>query len=73
MKPATIIGLILIVLGIVGFSLGGFNFTEHKKDVDVGPVQIGHEKNHSVPIPPAVSTIVLIAGLGLVFVGVRGR
>lgn len=73
MKPATIIGLVLIVLGIVGFALGGFSFTEHKKDVDVGPIQIGHKENHTVPIPPVLSTLSLVAGVGLVVVGARSR
>lgn len=73
MKPATIIGLILIVLGIVGFALGGFSFTEHKKDVDLGPVQVGHKENHTVPIPPVLSAIALVGGIGLVVVGARSR
>jgi hypothetical protein len=31
MKPATVIGGILILLGIVGFAMGGFSFTHEKK------------------------------------------
>ncbi len=73
MKPATVIGMILIILGIVGFALCGFSFTHEKKDVDLGPVQIGHEQKHTVPIPPILSTIVLVGGIGLVAVGVRGK
>ena len=73
MKPATIIGAILIVLAIVGFSLGGFSFTHEKKDVDVGPIQISHDQKKTVPIPPALSWIALIGGIGLVAVGVRSK
>ena len=69
MKPATIIGIILILLGIVGFATGGFSFTHEKKDVDVGPVQIQHKQTSTVPISPILSTISLIAGVGLVVVG----
>jgi hypothetical protein len=69
MKPATIIGILLIILGIVGFAVGGVTFTEHKKDVDIGPVQIGHEKKSTFPISPILSTISLVAGVGLVVVG----
>ncbi|CAN5488916.1 hypothetical protein BH10ACI4_BH10ACI4_09580 [soil metagenome] len=71
MKPATIIGILLIILGIVGFAMGGFTFTEHKKDVDLGPVEIGHEKKSTVPINPILSTISLVAGVGLVVVGAK--
>ncbi len=57
MKPATIIGILLILLGIVGFATGGFSFTHKHKDVDAGPIQISHDKKETVPISPILSTI----------------
>ncbi len=71
MKPATIIGILLIILGVVGFAVGGITFTQHKKDVDLGPVEIGHEKKSTIPISPILSTISLVAGVGLVVVGTK--
>jgi hypothetical protein len=73
MKSATWIGIVLIVIGIVGFSMGGFSFHQEKKDVDMGPVQISHEQKKTVPIPPAVSVIALLGGIGLVVVGARSK
>jgi|GEM_PF-177370 len=73
MKPATIIGIVLILLGIVGFVSGGFSFTHQHKDVDAGPIQISHDKKETVPISPILSTIALIAGVGLVAVGVKTK
>jgi hypothetical protein len=73
MKSATIIGAVLIVLAVIGFSLGGFTITRQKKDVDLGPVQISHEQHTSFPIPPALSWVSLIAGVGLVVVGIRSK
>jgi uncharacterized membrane protein YidH (DUF202 family) len=72
-KPATVIGVILIIVGVVGFALGGFSFTHEKKDIDAGPIQIGHTQTKNVPIPPALSVIALIGGIGLVAVGVRSN
>jgi hypothetical protein len=72
-KPATIIGLLLIIVGIVGFSMGGFSFSHEKKDVDAGPIQISHQQTKSFPIPPALSAIALLGGIGLVVVGVRSK
>ena len=69
MKPATMIGIVLILLGIVGFAVGGISFTHEKKDVDVGPVQIAHKETNTFPISPVLSAISLIAGAGLVAVG----
>ena len=69
MKPATVIGLLLIVLGIVGFAAGGITYTRHKQDAKIGPVEIGHNSTHTVFIPPVLSGIALIGGIGLVVVG----
>ena len=71
MKPITGIGIVLIIIGIVGFALGGFSFTHEKKDVDMGPVQISHQQTKTVPIPPILSAIALVGGIGLVVVGTR--
>lgn len=71
MKPAGIIGVILIVIGIVVLAMGGFSFKEHKKDVDIGPVQIGHTEEHSVPLPPILGALALAGGIVLVIVGSR--
>ncbi len=72
MKPAIIIGLLLIVLGIVGFAVGGFSFTHEKQDAKVGPVEIGHKSTETVPIPPILSAVSLVGGIALVVVGSRG-
>jgi hypothetical protein len=73
MKVATIIGIVLIVLGIAGFAMGGISVTHEKKDVDMGPVQISHKKTDTFPISPILSTLSLVAGVGLVAVGARSR
>jgi len=73
MKPATIIGILLILLGVIGFATGGFSFTHKHKDVDAGPIQISHDKKETVPISPILSTIALVAGAGLVAVGARAK
>jgi hypothetical protein len=73
MKAATVVGILLIILGVIGFAVGGVSFTHEKKDVDLGPVQISHQKKERVPISPILSTVSLIAGIALVAVGARSR
>jgi hypothetical protein len=73
MKPATIVGILLIILGIIGFATGGLSFTHQKKDVDVGPVQISHKTQDTLPLSPIFSTVSLIAGVALVVVGARAK
>ena len=73
MKAATVIGIVLIVVGIIGFAVGGISFTHQKKDVDLGPVQVSHQQKSTVPIPPILSTIALLGGIGLIVVGARNK
>jgi uncharacterized membrane protein YidH (DUF202 family) len=73
MKVSVVVGILLIILGIVGFAVGGVSFTHQKKDVDLGPVQVSHSKTETMPISPILSVISLVAGVGLVVVGARSR
>jgi hypothetical protein len=73
MKPLTIVGILLIVLGIIGYATGGISFTHQKKDVDLGPVQISHKTQDTLPLSPILSTVALVAGLGLVVVGAKAK
>jgi hypothetical protein len=71
MKPATIIGLILVILGVVGFALGGFSFTHKEKVVDLGPIEASADKKESVPIPPVLAGLALVGGVVLLIAGSR--
>lgn len=73
MKAATVIGIVLIVAGFIGFAMGGFSFTHEKKDVDLGPLQVEHKQTKTIPIPPVLSVIAMVGGIGLVVVGVRSK
>jgi hypothetical protein len=73
MKPATIIGILLILLGIVGFAVGGFSFTHEHQDAKVGPIDIEHKQTSTVPVPPILSGIALVGGIALVVVGAKSR
>jgi hypothetical protein len=73
MKPTTVVGIILVIVGIIGFAVGGISFTHEKKDIDMGPVQVSHQKKSTVPIPPVLSAIALVGGIALVVVGARSK
>jgi hypothetical protein len=71
MKPGTIIGIILIVIGVAGFALGGFSFTKKEKVLDVGPIEATADDKKTVLIPPLVAGIALATGVVLVVAGAR--
>jgi hypothetical protein len=71
MKTATVVGILLIVLGIIGFAWGGISYTHQKKDANVGPIQISHKQTSTLPISPILSGVSLVAGIGLIVIGAR--
>jgi hypothetical protein len=71
MKPALIIGVVLILLGIVGLAYNRITYTSKEKIVDLGPIQATAERQKSIPVPPLVGGLALIAGIGLIAVGYR--
>lgn len=73
MKPATLIGILLIVLGVIGFAVGGFSYSHEHQDAKIGPMNIEHKQTSTVPIPPILSGIALVGGIALVVVGARSR
>jgi len=70
MKPIAIVGIVLIVIGIIGFAYGGLGWTTQKKDAQLGPLEITHKESHGIAFPPIASGICL-AGVVLVIVGSR--
>jgi len=71
MKPAGIIGIILIVIGIIALVYGGITYTKREKVLDIGPIQATAEKEHTIPFPPVLGAICLAGGVVLVIVGTR--
>jgi drug/metabolite transporter (DMT)-like permease len=71
MRPVTVVGILLIVLGVVGLALGGFSFTRKEKVVDVGPIEATADKKESLPVPPLLGALAIVGGVVLVAAGAR--
>ena len=71
MKAVAIVGIVLIVIGIIGFAYGGLGWTTQKKDAQLGPLEITHKERHGIAFPPIASGICLAGGVILLIVGSR--
>jgi uncharacterized membrane protein YidH (DUF202 family) len=71
MKPAGIIGIILIAIGIIALAYGGITYTKREKVIDAGPLQVSADKEKTIPLPPVLGGICLVGGIVLVLAGGR--
>lgn len=65
------LGVILIVLGILGFIVGGITISNRETVADVGPLEVQKEDRRTLPVAPVASGIAVIAGIILVVAGGR--
>lgn len=71
MKTYTLIGIILIAIGIIAFVYQGITYTTREKVVDIGPIQMTADKTKTIPLPPIVGAITLVGGIILLVAGSR--
>jgi uncharacterized membrane protein len=71
MKPAGIIGVILIIIGIIALAYGGFSYTKREKVLETPIGDVTAKKEHTVPFPPILGGVCLVGGILLVIVGSR--
>jgi uncharacterized membrane protein len=71
MKPAMMLGILLIVLGALALAYQGFNYTKQERVLDVGPIHATAEEQKHVSIPPILGALALVGGIVLVVTGSR--
>jgi len=59
-------GIVLIVLGALAMVYQGIRYTTREKVVDLGPIEITAQDRKTIPLPPVVGGIALVAGIALV-------
>jgi hypothetical protein len=71
MKPVTLIGVGLIVLGVLALAYQGITYTTREKVIDLGPLKASVDKEKTIPLPPILGALALAGGVLLVIVGAR--
>jgi uncharacterized membrane protein len=71
MKPITIIGIVLIVLGVTALVVQGLQYSTKKEIADIGPLEATAKTTKYIPLPPTVGGLILAGGVVLVIAGSR--
>jgi len=64
-----IVAIVLIVLGAISLAYGGISYTTREKVLDIGPIEATAERHKTVPLPPVIGGVAVVAGLALLFAG----
>jgi len=73
MKPASILGIVLIVLGLAALAYQGVTYTTKEKVLDIGPISATAERTKRIALPPVVGIVAVATGVTLLLVGSRKR
>jgi uncharacterized membrane protein YidH (DUF202 family) len=71
MKPMSVAGVVLIVLGVVALAYQGINYTRRETVIDIGPVHATADRTRTLPLPPVVGIAAVAGGVALLVVGMR--
>ena len=73
LKPISIAGLALVVLGLVALAYQGFTYTSRETVLDIGPIHATADRQKTVPLPPILGIAAVVGGVALLIVGSRAR
>ena len=73
MKSFTVIGIVLIVLGLASLAYQGFTYTTRETVIDIGPIKATADRQRTVPLPPILGIVAVAGGVALMMAGSRKR
>jgi hypothetical protein len=59
-------GIVLIVLGVLALVYQGIQYTTKEKLIDLGPLKVTATEKKTIPLPPIVGGVALVAGIALI-------
>jgi len=73
MKPMTLGGILLVVLGTLALAYQGISYTRQEKVLDIGPIHATAEKSERIPLPPILGGLMLVGGIVLLVTGSKQK
>ena len=73
MRPLSVAGIFLIVLGLAALAYQGITYTSRETVVDIGPLHATADRQKTLPLPPVLGMVAVAGGVALLVAGVRTR
>ncbi|MBP6716370.1 MAG: DUF3185 domain-containing protein [Acidobacteria bacterium] len=73
MKGVSLLGVLLIVLGVIALVYQGINYTSRETVIDIGPIKATADRERTLPLSPLFGVGAIAGGVVLLVVGSRKR
>jgi hypothetical protein len=71
MKPISLAGILLVVLGALALAYQGITYTHRERVLDLGPIHATKDTQEQIPLPPILGGLALAGGIVLLVAGAR--
>jgi hypothetical protein len=71
MKPMSLAGIVLVVLGALALAYQGITYTHREKVLDIGPIHATKDTEEQIPVPPILGGLALVGGIVLLVAGAK--
>jgi len=61
-----LVGIILVILGVLALVYQGIQYTTREKILDIGSLKVSADTKKTIPLPPVVGGVALVAGIALI-------
>jgi hypothetical protein len=68
-----LLGIIFIILGVLALAYQGIRYTTQEKLIDIGPLKVTAKEKKTIPLPPIVGGVALVAGIALILADRRKK
>jgi uncharacterized membrane protein HdeD (DUF308 family) len=73
MRQLSVVGVVLIALGLVALVYQGITYTSRETVIDIGPLHATADREKTLPLPPVFGVAAVAGGVVLLVAGVRER
>ena len=73
MRQMSVVGVVLIALGLVALVYQGVTYTSRETVIDIGPLHATADREKTLPLPPVFGVAAVAGGVVLLIAGVRKR
>ena len=68
-----LVGIILIVLGVLALVYQGIQYTTREKILDIGSLKVSADTKKTIPLPPIVGAVAIVAGVAMILMERRKK